>query len=427
MKIFYGWVVTAAAFVTLGLTVGLPYYNLPFFYDYFAHTFHWSPAQITLGFPLAALPTVLIAPLLIHRFSPRKLILGGSVLSSLALIGFGLMGSDVRIYWSIWLVMTAGYILSGPIPHQLIIAQWFRKNRGKAMGVIYVGLGLGGLFGSYLVKPLTERYGFHVALVAVGALILLVWPPALFILRDRPSDSGLNPDGSSTAPAELAARPLSYRSLISRPAFWLLVLGSTCSIGAIGSVNMLMKLVFELNMTIPRTDPAFQPLLNSTWRAASMIILGTSIASRLAIGAFSDRYSKKWVMTASYFVCAIAIPMLLWVRPPVVPWVFATSFGVAMGADYMLIPLMAAEQFGINSLSRAMAIILPANTIGQTWFPYFTSALKQKFGNYDIPMYLVFAVALASGAAIAMLPSPEPITVAASDLRVSSTAGRQAR
>src|SRR5579875_1202893 len=168
MKIFYGWLVTAAAFVTLGLTVGLPYYNLPFFYDYFARTFHWTGPQITLGFPLAALPTVLIAPLLIHRFSPRKLILCGSVLSSMALICFGVMSANVRVYWSIWVLFAVGYILSGPIPHQLIIAQWFRRNRGKAMGAIYVGLGLGGFFGSFLVKPLTEHFGFHFALIVLG-------------------------------------------------------------------------------------------------------------------------------------------------------------------------------------------------------------------------------------------------------------------
>ena len=53
-----------------------------------------------------------------------------------------------------------------------------------------------------------------------------------------------------------------------------------------------------------------------------------------------------------------------------------------MGADYMLIPLMAAEQFGVNSLARAMAVILPVNTIGQTWFPYFVSLLRERFGSY---------------------------------------------
>ena len=53
-----------------------------------------------------------------------------------------------------------------------------------------------------------------------------------------------------------------------------------------------------------------------------------------------------------------------------------------MGADYMLIPLMAAEQFGVNSLARAMAIILPVNTIGQTWFPYFVAMLREASRNY---------------------------------------------
>ena len=65
-----------------------------------------------------------------------------------------------------------------------------------------------------------------------------------------------------------------------------------------------------------------------------------------------------------------------------------------MGADYMLIPLMAAEQFGINSLARSMAIILPANTIGQTWFPYLISFLRQHFGGYSMPMGVVFGVAM---------------------------------
>lgn len=406
-KLPYGWIITAAASLTLGLTVGLPYYNLPFFYDYFARAYGWSGPQITLGFPLAALPTVLIAPFLIHRFSARKLILCGSVLSCLALISFGKMGANIRIYFASWFLFAVGYVLSGPIPHQIIIAQWFRRNRGKAMGAIYVGLGLAGFLGSFLVKPLTEELGFHNALIIMGALILLACPVAFFVLRDRPAELGLYPDGDSTPTAESSVSPHSYTYLIGRPSFWLLILGSTCSIGAIGSVNMLMKLVFESQMTIPRTDPNFQHMLNSTWRAASMLILATSILSRVAVGAFSDRYSKKWVMTTTYFVSAATIPILLSVTPPHVPWLFATLFGVAMGADYMLIPLMAAEQFGVTSLARTMAIVLPANTIAQSWFPYFTSLLKQRFPSYTIPMYAVFSVAVISGIAIALLPSSE--------------------
>jgi MFS family permease len=103
----------------------------------------------------------------------------------------------------------------------------------------------------------------------------------------------------------------------------------------------------------------------------------------------------------------MTIPLLLWASPPDKPWPFALLFGFAMGADYMLIPLMAAEQFGVNSLARCMAIILPVNTIAQTWFPYFVSLLRQSYGNYRTAMGVVFVVALLSGVSIALLPRRE--------------------
>src|SRR4051812_20073681 len=119
-KSFYGWWVVAAAFLTFGLAVGLPYYNNPFFYDYYQKSFGWSKAQITFGFPRAALLTIWVGPVLVPRFSPRKLIVAGTGLTCLAFLGWGTMGGDIRIYWAIWFVYTVGYILSGPIPHQII-------------------------------------------------------------------------------------------------------------------------------------------------------------------------------------------------------------------------------------------------------------------------------------------------------------------
>lgn len=69
---FYGWWIVATAVFTFGIAVGVPYYNLPFFYDYFQKTHHWKLEQITLGFPLAAALTLWIGPLLIPRFSPAN-------------------------------------------------------------------------------------------------------------------------------------------------------------------------------------------------------------------------------------------------------------------------------------------------------------------------------------------------------------------
>jgi MFS family permease len=407
-KTYYGWWVTAAAFLTFGLSTGLPYYNISFFYDYFIKTFGWTAPQVTLGFPLAALPTVIVGPLLIHRFSPRKLILVGTALTCVAFLGWGNMTGSIWVYWGFWVVYTTGYILSGPIPHQIIISQWFRKNRGKAMGVLYVGVGLVGFLGSFIVKPLAEGLGFQTALMILGALVLLAWPLAIFVHRDKPAEKGLYPDGADAPPAEISAKPRSFKNLMSRHSFWLLVLGSMCSIGSIGAVNFLMKLVFQEHMDPNIVDKQqAQILLNSTWRAASMIILASSIGGRLLIGGLSDKFNKKWVMVASYFLSASTIPILLTVAPPATPWPFSLLFGFAMGADYMLIPLMAAEQFGVNSLPRAMAIILPANTLSQTWFPYLTSVMQQHFGSYTLPMYMVFGVALMSGISIALLPRRE--------------------
>jgi hypothetical protein len=75
-----------------------------------------------------------------------------------------------------------------------------------------------------------------------------------------------------------------------------LLIGSFCSIGAIGAVNFHMKFVFLDQGFTDRTKEGLA-LLNSTWRVASMTILATSIAGRLAIGGLADRFSKKWVMT----------------------------------------------------------------------------------------------------------------------------------
>ena len=69
---FYGWWIVGASFLTFGIAVGLPYYNLPFFYDYFQNEFHWERPDITLGFPLAAILTLWVGPLVIPHFSPRN-------------------------------------------------------------------------------------------------------------------------------------------------------------------------------------------------------------------------------------------------------------------------------------------------------------------------------------------------------------------
>jgi len=398
---FAGWWVTVAAFFTFGIAVGIPYYGGPFFYDYYEKAFGWSRKETTFGFPLAATLTLWVGPLLVHRFKPRIMILVGTAFTGVAFIGFGLMKGSLAVYYTMWFLYLVGYIFSGPIAHQVLVSHWFRRNRGKAMAVVYLGVGVfGGVSAKFFAKPLTDAFGFQGALVAIGALMLLAWPIALFGMKDRPEDIGQFPDGDPTPQADHMAPPKSFRFLLQQPAFWLLVVGSFCSIGAIGSINQHMKFVFKEQGF---TD---QNALNEMFSNATLCILFSSIGGRLFMGYLADRFDKKIVMTATYVLVAVTIPLLFLVTPsePSYVYVFAILFGFGMGADYMLIPLMAAEHFGVNSLARAMAIILPTDTIGQTWFPFLVSDLHDRFGGYDLALKTVFILSFVGAAAIALLP-----------------------
>jgi len=399
-KKFYGWWIVAAAVCTFGLSTGLPYYNMPFFYDYYEREFQWSKPDITLGFPLAALFTLWVGPILVHRFPPKKLLMIGSALTGLAFLGFSTMSGSLNVYYMFWFLYTVGYIFSGPIPHQVLISQWFKKRRSLAMGITYVGVGIVGSAGSFIVKNVTAASDFRTCLMVVGGIVLLVWPLTIFFIKNKPSEIGQNADGVAVATEESKAAPLPFSYLLKQVSFWLLVVGSACSIGSIGSINQHMKFVFQ--------DQGFkdQATRDAAWAIASASILWSSIAGRLLIGWLADKYPKKYVMTATYLLVAGTIPLLLLVRPgdEISLYIFAIAFGFGMGADYMLIPLMAADVFGVNTLARAMAIILPTDTIGQTWFPWIVSKLRQSLGSYDQAMMAVFAMALIGAIAIALLP-----------------------
>jgi hypothetical protein len=239
-KKFYGSWITIAAFFTFGIAVGIPYYGGPFFYDYYEKTFGWSRKEITFGFPLAALLTLWAGPMLVHRFSPRKLILAGTGLTALAFLGFGNMGGVVTVYWALWVLYVTGYIFSGPIPHQVIVSQWYSKKRGSAMAIVYLGVAVLGGAVPKAFPWMVRSFGFQPTLMMVGLMMLAAWPLALLVLRDKPSDMGQFPDGAATAPSDNKLAPREFSYLVRQPAFWLLVVGSACSIGSIGSINQHM-------------------------------------------------------------------------------------------------------------------------------------------------------------------------------------------
>ena len=398
---FYGWTIAIVAFFTFGLAVGIPYYGGPFFYDYYEKAFGWKRAQTVLGFPLGVTLTLWAGPFLIHRFSPRKMLMIGAGFTAVAFLGFANMNGAVWMYYGCWVLYLIGYIFSGPIVHQVIVSNWFKRNRGKAMAVVYLGVGVfGGISAKYIAAPLTRAFGYQTALLVIGGLSLLIIPLALFLLKDKPGDIGQFQDGDTKPAENLTAPPKSISYMLHHPAFWLLALGSLCSIGSIGSINQHMKFVFKENGFTQ------QSVLDDFFGNATLCILFSSIAGRIVMGYLADRYNKKYVMMATYFLVAGTIPMINLVRPdqPEYMYLFAILFGFGMGADYMLIPLMAAEQFGVTTLARAMGIILPADTLGQAWAPAVIGWLHDNFGGYSFALNAVFILSVVGAVAISLLP-----------------------
>ncbi|MGH9671729.1 MAG: hypothetical protein ACRD44_00985, partial [Bryobacteraceae bacterium] len=149
-KRFYGWWIVAACFLTFGISTGFPYYNVAFFFDYFRDDHSWPISFITLGAPIAVLLTIWAGPVIVPRVSPRLLIIVGTGCTFLAFQWFARLSGARWEYYAAWCLYMIGYFLSGPIPHQIIISNWFKEKRGRAMGVTYVGVAVVGSFGNKL-------------------------------------------------------------------------------------------------------------------------------------------------------------------------------------------------------------------------------------------------------------------------------------
>src|SRR5262249_36364390 len=139
------------------------------------------------------------------------------------------------------------------------------------------------------------------------------------------------------------------------PLFYLLAIGSMCSIGAVGGANQNLKLFLTLDLGFSDGNAA---------NVASLVLL-SSLFGRLLMGWLADHLAKKYVMLLIYLLVAVGIGLLFLSNVPGVIYLFAIVFGLGLGGDYMIIPLMAAELFGVKVLGRLMGLILTADGVAE--------------------------------------------------------------
>jgi MFS family permease len=153
---------TGTAFLVLFSIVGLALWGLPYYYDFMVQQFAWTRAQVTSG---NALSKLVIGPLfdfaagwLVDCFGPRRLMMAGILMAGAALIGLGSM-SNAGMFYFFYFFNALGYVCGGPLPNQVLLTRWFETSRGKAMGIAYLGIGMGGAAVPWISHFVVEHFG----------------------------------------------------------------------------------------------------------------------------------------------------------------------------------------------------------------------------------------------------------------------------
>jgi MFS family permease len=402
-SVFYGWWIVLAVFLNYFWAVALTYYGFAVFTPSLVSSLGLTRAQVMQGFVLGYVVVGSLfgffAGVLIDRLGARRVIRAGIGLVGLSLVLMGKM-ENLWQYYLLCVTEVLGFVLSGPIPNQVLICNWFRVKRGQAMGYAYLGGGFGGAVAPVLDHFLIGRFGWRRAFEILGLLILLILlPVAQWVIRSAPCDIGLFPDGATNMPSS-GAEATAQKGLTGRAVrtgnFWLILVGTTLVIGAIGTVVQHLILFLK--------DEGY----SAAWASAvlSSVVL-SSLAGRVVVGYLADRYKKKNVMAFFYLLMAVCIPLLFLAHNPPAVWGFALLFGFGMGADYMLIPLVTAESFGLEALGKLLALIISVYSVGQWVGPALAGRIFDAYHSYD-PAWVITMAAGALGAASAYAISPGP-------------------
>ncbi|MEO6453533.1 MAG: MFS transporter [Ginsengibacter sp.] len=381
--------VAATGFLSLFSIVGIMIYGLPFFFDFWVKDFHWSRATVTSG---SLFGKIIIGPLsgfaagwFIDRFGPRRLMLSGIVMCGLAVIGLSTMTSLWQFY-SFYLLMALGYMCGGPLPNQVLTSRWFNKSRGKAMGIAYLGIGVGGMLVPQIARSLNMRMDWRSSLMVLGIFMIAVAFPMAWFVREKPAQKQDEPG--------LDEPKISFINILKNRSFYLLAVGSMCSIGAVSGVIQNLKLFFSLDLKY--TQGAAANIIS--------LVLGSSIIGRLLMGWLADRYPKKYVMMLIYTLVSGSILMLYFASSPNIIYVFAFIFGIGLGGDYMIIPLMAAELFGLKVMGRVMGLILTLDGLAEAFGPILAGWLRDHYGTYTTGFTALILLSVIGTITVAMLP-----------------------
>jgi MFS family permease len=292
-RVFYGWVIVAIATFALVVSNGLSIGGIPVFYKSIREDFVMTGAVaadraesfIAFGASLTFLFSGLISPFagwFIQKFPLKRVMLVGCAMLGSGLILHAVASTPTLVYAArIIMGLSLGFV--GVLPSVVLVAHWFVRRRGAALGLLLTGTSLGGVLVPPIATPLIERFGWRTAMMLISLLIWLVLAPAIAILvRSRPSEVGMDPDGEP-APTD-AGEPRSpsegstFAQALRTPLFWLFALAAAL-------------IFYPIFVTSQQLILQTAKIGFSAWQGTLVLsgLFAVSVAGKFLFGFLSDR------------------------------------------------------------------------------------------------------------------------------------------
>jgi predicted MFS family arabinose efflux permease len=262
-----------------------------------------------------------------------------------------------------------------------VISNWFEAKRGKALGIAMTGTGLGAMVMVPVTSWVVVNWDWRISFFSMGCVILLTVPMTLLLIRTRPSDMGLLPDGglvTDDAPVSLGG--LSVPEAFRTPAFWL-----------IGSMMLLAGLVamgIGVHLMPYLTDIGHP---EATASLIISIISGLTVVGKISIGFVVDRWGLERTVVLAYGVIAIGIVLLTGAKALPMACVFAVVYGFAIGAPLLINPGLTAECMGLANFGAVFGVLTLLTTVGAAVGAVLTGVIYDHVGGY-LPAFVLFVV-----------------------------------
>jgi MFS family permease len=429
LPFFYGWVIVVVTFVTMAIGVNART-AFSLFFPPIIGEFGWERGITAGAFSFGFLVSAVVSPLIggmMDRYGPRAVMELGVGLMAAGLLLAPLTTQPWHLYLTIGVLVGAGSVCLGYSGQSLFLPNWFIRRRGLAMGLAFAGVGIGSVTLLPWVQLMIEQTGWRTACTAMGIMILVVLAPINLLLRKRPEDIGLLPDGDA-APSASSAKPISnivdpvwagidwtLKRALRTARFWWISLGYFC--------GLYIWYAVQVHQTKYLLDIGFSSNA-AVWALGVVSLLG--IPGQVWLGHLSDRVGREWIWAAScmgFAICFAVLIALKYFPTVLLVWLMvlaqgALGYGLTSVMGAMVLEIFQGKQYG-----SIFGTIMLAALAGGAAGPWLTGFLYDLSGSYTVAFAIGIAVSVLSAVAI-WQASPRKIRAVAGQLhKAQSRAG----